>query len=74
MAHEELLDCLIYVVADYIRQNRGKEEASVYEFDFFMHKDEDDDNKIILHILENYMRMEPCRHKTLICALFNMLD
>ena len=30
MAREELLDCLIYVVADYIRQNRGNEETSVY--------------------------------------------
>jgi hypothetical protein len=72
MADEELLDCLIYIVADYIRQTRWKDD-SIYEFEYFMGKDEDDDNLIILHILENWELMEACRHKTMICALFNMV-
>ena len=73
MAREEILDCLIYVVADYIRQYRENNDPSPFEFEFFARKEEEDDNNLILHILENYNRMEACRHKTLVCALFNMV-
>ena len=74
MADEELLDCLIYVVAAYIRETRGRKEDAAFEFEFYMRKDEEDDNSIILHILGNWNTMEPCRHKTLVSALFDMIQ
>lgn len=35
---------------------------------------EDDDNGLIKYILENWRVLEPCKHKTLICTLLNILD
>lgn len=67
MAEEELLDCLIYVAADYIRQKRREGTE-------FIFKVNGDDNEYIKHVLTTYnANMEPCFHKTMIITVFNML-
>jgi hypothetical protein len=63
MAREEFLDAVVYVIADYIRLN------NLNSF-----KIEDDDNKLILHVMDTWKNMEPCMHKTLLCTLFNILE
>ena len=63
MAREEFLDAVVYVIADYIRSKN----LNAY-------KTEDDDNKLILHIMDTWQTMEPCRHKTLLSTLFNILE
>lgn len=75
MAREEFLDAVVYVTADYIRKNRlGPMEAKYIEGckNIF---EEKDDNELIKYILNNWKEhMEPCRHKTLLCTLFNILE
>jgi hypothetical protein len=64
MAKEEFLDGLVYVAADYIRNNRKKGTMKG-----------DDDNNLIIELLSNYeTMMDECRHKVMIKNLFNMLD
>ena len=69
MAEEEFLDAIIYVTADYIRNTPNHP----FKNDFFSIETSRDDNDMIIHIIENYTRMEPCRHKTLICTLLTMV-
>lgn len=65
MAEEELLDCLIYTIADYIRQNNEE-----YKF-----KINGDDNFNIMYILENHKQlMKAGFHKTMVVTLINMLE
>jgi len=89
MAREEFLDAVIYVIADYIRKHRGPdgtmsdlEVGYMWKPGFDEAEDpkkwledhrEDDDNGLIQYILENWKEMEPCRHKTMICTLLNIL-
>ena len=86
MADEEFLDAIIYVVADYIRVNRtplmGKMEVEYMLYrPGFMETDNneeliknDDDNELIRYIICHWREMEPCRHKTLLCTLMNILN
>ena len=68
MAEEELLDCLIYISADYIRHRRQEGEEFIFKVD-------GDDNEYIKYVLTTYLTsMEPCFHKTMIMTLFNMLE
>ena len=73
MADEELLDCMIYVVADYIRLTRGVDDSFAFETTFFYNKDEVDDNKSILYILEHWEYIDSQKHKNIIGALFNII-
>ena len=89
MAREEFLDAVIYVIADYIRKHRGPdgtmcdlEVGYLWKPGFDEAEDpkkwleehrEDDDNGLIEYILDNWKEMEPCRHKTLLCTLLNIL-
>ena len=67
MAEEELLDCLIYIAADYIRQKRKEGTEFIFRIS-------DDDNEYIKHVLTTYdVNMDACFHKTMIVTLFNML-
>ena len=90
MAKEEFLDAVVYVIADYIRKHRGPdgsmsdlEVGYMWKPGFDEAEDprkwleehrEEDDNGLIEYILENWKEMEPCRHKTLLCTLLNILD
>lgn len=90
MAREEFLDAVVYVIADYIRNHRGPdgsmsdlEVSYMWKPGFEEAEDphkwleehrEEDDNGLIEYILENWKDMEPCRHKTLLCTLLNILD
>jgi hypothetical protein len=74
MAEEELLDCVVYVIADYIRQSRdgtGKDPL-VYRNDFFV-KMPGDDNSLIMHIWKHKDRMDPCTTKTILFSLESLL-
>lgn len=62
---EELLDCVVYVIADYIRQSR---DNLVYRNDFFL-KVGDDDNSLIMHIWKHKQRMDACTTKTMLNML-----
>ena len=69
MAEEELLDCVVYVIADYIRQSG---DDMVYRNDFFV-KVPGDDNSLIMHIWRHKQRMDPCKTKTMLFALESLL-
>ena len=88
MANEEFLDAIIYIVADYIRQRRtpimGKMEIEymLSRPGFMEAKNNEkwiednpleDDNELIRYIIRHWRDMEPCRHKTLLCSLMNIL-
>lgn len=76
MAREEFLDAIVYVTADYIREGRQNyKKMSNLEIDYqFEHGNEaPDDNMLIQYILSNWMHMEPCKHKTMLNTLFNLL-
>jgi len=75
MAEEELLDCVVYVVADYIRQSRDKtgKDPEIYKNDFYI-RFSDDDNALIRHIWRNKERMESCTTKTMLFSLESMLN
>ena len=70
MAEEELLDCVVYVIADYIRQSG---DELVYKNDFFV-KVGDDDNSLIMHIWKHKERMNPCTTKTMLYSLESLLN
>jgi hypothetical protein len=74
MAEEELLDCVVYVIADYIRQSRDNtgKEPLVYRNDFFI-KVPGDDNSLIIHIWRHKERMDPCTTKTILFSLESLL-
>lgn len=76
MAREEFLDAIIYVTADYIREGRQNyKRMSHLEIDFrLQHQEDKDDNMLIQYVLLNWMHMEPCKHKTMINTLFNLLE
>lgn len=63
MAREEFLDAMIYVAADYIRKNDLKRDEG-----------EEDDNKLIMHVINCYSDLDSAKHKMLIWNLFNMLN
>ena len=70
MAREELLDSVIYVVADYIRSVRSEGDRAPKSF----HKnDEPDDNKLIMSIVDDWDCVESPQHKMLLWNLFKML-
>jgi hypothetical protein len=52
MAREEFLDAMIYVAADYIRKSGLKHDEG-----------EEDDNKLIMHVIGRYTEMESPKHK-----------
>ena len=90
MAREEFLDAVVYVIADYIRKHRGPDgQMSELEIKYMWTPEfenaedpkkwleehgEPDDNGLIRYILYRWHDMEPCKHKTLICTLLNILD
>lgn len=63
MAKEEFLDAIIYVAADYIRKTGLKRGEN-----------EEDDNKLIMHVINTYSEIESAKHKMLIWQLLNMLN
>jgi glutamine synthetase type III len=67
MAREELLDAVIYIIADYIRNIR-KNHKTVPE------NDEPDDNKLIMKIVDEWEYVESPQHKMLLWNLFKMLN
>lgn len=62
MAKEEFLDAIIYVAADYIRMYGLKRDEN-----------EEDDNRLIIHVIDTYSDIESAKHKMLIWQLLNML-
>jgi len=62
MAKEEFLDAIIYVAADYIRLKGLKRDEN-----------EEDDNRLIMHVIHTYVDMDSAKHKMLLWQLFNML-
>jgi hypothetical protein len=64
MAREELLDAIIYTVADYIRS----EGLS------FRQNDESDDNKLIMSIVDNWECVKSPQHKMVLWNLFKILN
>jgi|SRR5210317_866129 hypothetical protein len=70
MAREELLDSVIYIIADYIRQVRSEGDAAPLSF---RRNDEPDDNKLIMLIIDEWNDIESPKHKMLIWNLFKML-
>jgi hypothetical protein len=89
MCVEELLDAVIYIIADYIRQGRESEKMMSdleleYKVDekFAFCKDpvtylldihDEDENGLIMYIVNNYKKIESPKHQMLVWNLFNML-
>ena len=71
MAKEELLDAIIYTVADYIRNVRSEGERAPLSF---RKNDEPDDNKLIMSIVDDWEYVESPQHKMMLWNLFKMLD
>jgi len=71
MAREELLDAVIYIIADYIRTIRSKGEGAPLSF---RKNDEPDDNKLIMSIADDWENIESPQHKMLLWNLFKMLN
>lgn len=63
MAREEFLDAMIYIAADYIRQYNLKRDEG-----------EEDDNKLIMHVIRNYTEIESSKHKLLLWQLYHLLN
>jgi hypothetical protein len=78
MAKEEFLDAIIYLTADYIRSHRdsGFGTMGAMEIKYMLQKSEVDeaDNNLIMYIIHNWQHVEPCRYKTVLCSLINILD
>ena len=68
MALEEFLDAVIYVVADYIREWRGRCPL-ISEYT----TQSPDDNGLIMFIVTHSNRMESLKHKMLVWNLTNMI-
>jgi hypothetical protein len=89
MCQEELLDAVIYIVADYIRKGRESEKMMCeLELDFkiddkfanapdpvkhLLEMHDEDDNALIMHIVKNYSKIESPKHHMLVWNLMNML-
>ena len=89
MCQEELLDAVIYIVADYIRKGRESEKMMCeLELDFkiddkfanapdpvkhLLELHDEDDNALIMHIVKNYNKIESTKHHMLVWNLMNML-
>lgn len=89
MCVEELLDAVIYIIADYIRQGRNSEKVMCdLEMDYkiderfanapdpvkhLLELHDQDDNALIMHIVKNYSKIESPKHKMLVWNLLNML-
>jgi len=89
MCQEELLDAVIYIVADYIRKGRESEKIMCeLELDFkvdekfvnapdpvkyLLELHDEDDNALIMHIAKNYNKIESPKHHMLVWNLMNML-
>lgn len=71
MAREELLDAVIYVVADYIRNVRSEGDRAPSKF---CRNDKPDDNELIMSIIDKLQCVESPQHKFILCNLFNMLN
>ena len=71
MAKEELLDAIIYTVADYIRNVRSEGERAPLSF---RKNDELDDNKLIMSIVDDWEYVESPQHKMVLWNLFKMLN
>ena len=71
MAKEELLDAIIYTIADYIRNVRSEGEPAPLSF---RKNDELDDNKLIMSIVDDWECVESPQHKMMLWNLFKMLD
>ena len=71
MAKEELLDAIIYTVADYIRNVRSEGDRAPLSF---RKNDEPDDNKLIMSIIDDWECVESPQHKMMLWNLFKMLD
>ena len=71
MAREELLDSVIYILADYIRMIRSKGDDAPLSF---RRNDEPDDNKLIMSIVDEWSDIESPQHKMLLWNLFKMLN
>ena len=78
MAKEEFLDAIIYLTADYIRSHRDTETGKMgdMEIKYMLQRGEADnsDNDLIMYIIHNWELVEPCRYKTVLCSLINILD
>lgn len=89
MAVEELLDAIIYVIADYIRGGRQSRKILTeleldYKIDdkfavapdsvkYLLERHEPDDNGLIMHIVRNHNNIESPKHRMLVWNLINML-
>ena len=71
MAREELLDAIIYIIADYIRTVRGNGILAPLSF---RKRDEIDDNKLIMTIFDEWEGVESPQHKMLLWNLLKMLN
>ena len=71
MAKEELLDAIIYTIADYIRNVRSEGDCAPLSF---RKNDEPDDNKLIMSIIDDWEYVESPQHKMMLWNLFKMLD
>jgi len=60
MAREELLDAVIYVIADYIRM--GKERG------------ENDENELIMHYAKDLKRIRSEKHRLILQSLLDLLS
>jgi hypothetical protein len=63
MAREEFLDAMIYIAADYIRVSGLERDEG-----------EEDDNKLIMHVIDHYSDLDSAKHKMLLWNLFNLLN
>lgn len=61
MASEELLDAIIYVIADYLRT-----EEKIHD------EEAKDDNDLIMHIFDNVNTVSSEKHHTLLSGLISM--
>ena len=60
MASEELLDAIIYVIADYLRTEER------------IHHEGEDDNDLIMHIFDHRKTVSSEKHRELLEGLVNM--
>jgi hypothetical protein len=89
MCQEELLDAVIYIIADYIREGRRSDKMMCdleidYKIDekfskcpdpikYLLEIKDEDENSLIMHIVKNYTKIESPKHKMLVWNLLNML-
>ena len=66
MASEELLDAIIYVIADYLRTVGNDFYRLAHD------EDVEDDNHLIMYIFDNPMTVNSEKHRSLLEGLINM--